>query len=234
MEGLGMNNNRFFQKQTELIDELSKNIITNLEDAIKINGKASLLVSGGSTPKPLFKKLSTFDIAWDKVTIALCDERWVQNNHEDSNERFVKELLLIDFARKAKFVPMYQEGVDIENAQQICSDIYKNELFPFDVTILGMGSDGHTASLFPNNIKLEESFNDETKLCICMEPDTAPHKRMSLTKNAILSSNNIYLHFEGEEKQAVYKKVLDGVDKNEMPISSIINQNKKSIEVYYR
>lgn len=227
-------NNKFFQTQTALIDELSKNIIANLENAININGEASLLVSGGSTPKPLFKKLSESDIAWYKVTIALCDERWVPNNHKDSNEKFVKELLLVGFAKEAKFIPMYQEGVNIEDAQQICSDIYKNELFPFDVIILGMGSDGHTASLFPNNIKLEESFNDETKLCIYMEPDTAPHKRMSLTKNAILSSNNIYLHFEGEEKQAVYKKVLDGIDKNEMPISSIINQNKKSIEVYYR
>ncbi len=229
-----MNNNRFFESQTLLINELSKNIINNLVEAIKINGKASLLVSGGSTPKPLFKKLSTINIAWEKVTIALCDERWVNNNHKDSNERFVKEFLLIEFAKKAKFVSMYQDDVEIEKAQIICSDIYKNELFPFDVTILGMGSDGHTASLFPNNIKLEESFNDETKLCICMQPDNAPHKRMSLTKNAILSSNNIYLHFEGEEKKAVYKKVLDGIDKNEMPIASIINQNKKSIEVYYR
>ena len=228
------NNEHFFLEQKELIDTLSSKIIANLEEAILHKGSASLLVSGGSTPKPLFEKLSSFDIPWEKVKIALCDERWIDKNHKDSNEKLVRDSLLVNFAKKAQFVSMYQENINIEDAQELCSDIYKKELFPLDVLILGMGNDGHTASLFPNNIKLKESLETLNKICICMKPDTAPYERMSLTKTAILSASNIYLHFEGVEKQNVYKKVLEGANSNDMPISAILNQDKKKIEVYYK
>ena len=228
------NNEHFFLEQKELIDTLSSKIIDNLQEAILKKGSASLLVSGGSTPKPLFEKLSSFDVAWDKVKVALCDERWINPNDKDSNEKLVKNSLLTNFASKAQFISMYQENIDIEDAQELCSDIYQKELFPFDVLILGMGNDGHTASLFPNNIKLKEAFEINNRLCICMEPNDAPYERMSLTKKAILSANNIYLHFEGIEKQDVYKKVLEGASSNDMPVSAILNQDKKIIEVYYK
>ena len=228
------NNEHFFLEQKELIDTLSSKIIDNLQEAIQNKGRASLLVSGGSTPKPLFEKLSSFDIPWDKVKIALCDERWIDKNHKDSNEKLVRDSLLVNFAKKAKFISMYQEYINIEDAQDVCSNIYEKELFPFDVLILGMGNDGHTASLFPNNIKLKEALETTKGFCICMKPDTAPYERMSLTKTAILSATNIYLHFEGVEKQDVYKKVLEGASSNDMPVSAILNQDKKKIEVYYK
>ena len=228
------NNEHFFLEQKELIDTLSSKIIDNLQEAIQNKGSASLLVSGGSTPKPLFEKLSSFDIPWEKVKIALCDERWIDKNHKDSNEKLVRDSLLVNFAAKAQFISMYQEYLDIEDAQDVCSDIYEKELFPFDVLILGMGNDGHTASLFPNNIKLKEALETTKGFCICMKPDTAPYERMSLTKTAILSATNIYLHFEGVEKQNVYKKVLEGASSNDMPVSAILNQDKKKIEVYYK
>jgi len=231
-----MNNNHYFYKtQEELIQNLSDKIIVNLKKAIDSTGKASLLVSGGSTPKPLFEKLSSVDMAWERVVIGLCDERWVSQTHKDSNERFVKEFLLKNFAKKANFISMYQKDTSIQDAEKTCSSIYQKELFPFDVIILGMGTDGHTASLFPHNTKLPEAFDENNEsLCISMKPDSAPHERMSLTQKAILSAQNIYLHFEGKEKQTVYDKVIAGIDKYEMPVSSVINQVRKKIEVYYR
>ena len=228
------NNEHFFLEQEELVNKLSLKIIENLEQEIVNTGKASLIVSGGSTPKPLFEKLSSFDIAWEKVSIALCDERWIDSSHKDSNEKLVRSFLLTNFAKKAKFISMYQENIEVEDAQEICSSIYKNKLFPFTVLILGMGSDGHTASLFPHNIKLKEALETNDKFCINMKPSDAPYDRMSLTKEAILSANNIYVHFEGEDKQKVYKKMLDGASDFEMPIASILNQDKKIIEVYYK
>ena len=228
------NNEHIFTEQSILVDALSLSIIDKLKEAILKNGKASLLVSGGSTPKPLFEKLSSFDIPWEKVKIALCDERWLSSTHIDSNEKLVKDSLLVNFAKNAEFVSMYQENINIKDAQNTCSDIYKKELFPFDVLILGMGNDGHTSSLFPHNIKLKEALETFDRLCICMTPSDAPYERMSLTRAAILSANNIYLHFEGEEKQKIYKKVVEGIDSHEMPIASILNQDKKIIEVYYK
>ena len=224
-----------FDEQDELIESLSASILANLQKAINEKGKASLLVSGGSTPKPLFEKLSKTPFAWEKVSVGLCDERWVDTFREESNEHLVKKYLLQKGAAKARFIGMYEKGKDIYTAQKSCSLKMQEMLSPFDVIILGMGSDGHTASLFPENEKLEEAFDLKNQnFCIAIEPMTAPFSRMSLTLRAILSAKHIYIHFEGEEKMAVYKEAIAGEDIYTMPIRSVLNQDIKSVEVFYR
>lgn len=221
-----------FKTKVDLVDDLSQNIVNNLKEAISKNGRATLMVSGGNTPKPLFEKLRKMKLEWEKVTIGLCDERWVSVDHEDSNEKFVKTYLLQDEASKANFVGMYVDGKSAVESEHECSLIVKKNLQPFDVLILGMGGDAHTASLFPNNSKLDIGF-DSKELCISIEPQTAPHMRMSLTRFAILSSEHLYLHFEGEEKLAVYQNAMQSDDMHLMPIRSILDQDKKDLEVYY-
>lgn len=228
-------NVHIFSEQEVLIEALSQSIVTNLQKAIDEKGNASLLVSGGSTPKPLFEKLSKIPFKWEKVTIGLCDERWVDPSREESNEHFVKTYLLKDEAATANFTGMYEEGVDIYTAQKHCSQKMQEMVAPFDVLILGMGSDAHTASLFPQNSMLEEAFDlKNPSFCIAIEPSTAPFLRMSLTLKAILSAKHIYLHFEGEEKVAVYKEAIAGEDCYTMPIRSVLNQKLKEVEVFYR
>jgi len=223
-----------FAQQEHLVTALSESISQELKTAIKMNGRASLLVSGGSTPKLLFKKLSETELQWDKVSIGLCDERWVPESHEDSNAHLVTTHLLQAKASKANFVGMYCEGMNSEEAEKACSKRLREKLYPFDVVILGMGNDAHTASLFPNNERLEEAFDlKNTHLCIAITPQNAPHKRMSLTRSAILSAQKLYLHFEGKDKLGVYETALLADDINLMPISSILNQNLKDIEVYF-
>lgn len=238
MEEVGMINNNIhfhaFKTKNELRESLSKNISQQLQSSIDKNGKASLLVSGGSTPKPLFEMLRESDIEWEKVSIGLCDERWVPSLHADSNEKLVKEHLLQDNASKATFIGMYQEGLSTQEAQASCSEKMREKLYPFDVVILGMGGDGHTASLFPKNSKLQQAYDkDNNTLCIAIEPDHAPHMRMSLTRAAILSAKHLYLHFEGAAKLDVYEKALHCEDIYEAPIASILHQNIKDLEVYY-
>lgn len=224
-----------FSDQETLIEALSQSIVANLQKAIDERGKASLLVSGGSTPKPLFEKLRKTVLDWDKVSVGLCDERWVDVSKEESNEHFVKKYLLQEEAAKAHFIGMYCKDTDLYNAQKLCSKKMKEILFPFDIIILGMGSDAHTASLFPENAKLEEAFNLKNEnFCITIEPTTAPFSRMSLTLRAILSAKHIYIHFEGEEKIAVYEEAIAGEDIYTMPIRSVLNQDMKEIEVFYR
>lgn len=223
-----------FENADRLTDELSQNIAKNLQDAIDKNGRASLIVSGGSTPKPLFEKLRMIDIEWDKVHVGLCDERWVDATHDDSNEKLVKTHLLQDHASKARFISMFVDGLKTEDAELTCKELVKAQLLPFSALILGMGGDAHTASLFPNSAKLEAGFDlDSDALCIAIEPGTAPHMRMSLTRAAILSAENLYLHFEGESKRSVYEAAMNGDDMYAMPIRSILHQDKKELEVYY-
>lgn len=223
-----------FNTQFELIEMLSKSIAIDLKKAIYKKGKATLIVSGGSTPIPLFKRLSEISLDWEKVSVGLCDERWIPSELEESNEHLVKTYLLQGHAKKATFVGMYMKDTDIKDAEISCGQRIKERLFPFDVLILGMGSDAHTASLFPDNVKLKEAMDLKNEsMCIAIEPKTANYMRMSLTRQAILSAANIYLHFEGKEKLAVYTEAVSGFDIYKMPIRSVIMQDNKDVEVYY-
>ena len=223
-----------FKSSEELVDSFCKTIIEKLKNAIKTKEKAVLLVSGGNTPKVLFEKLCRCDIAWEKVIVSLVDERWVNKRDEDSNEKLVKEYLLKDKASKASFLSLYQDGVEAQDCVEFCSNLVKKELFPCDVLILGMGDDSHTASLFPNNEKLEEGINLKNEsYCVSMTPLTAKHARMSLTLSAILKADNIYLHIQGIGKKEVYEKALKEDNFLLSPISAVLKNENKQIEVYY-
>ncbi|WP_295421007.1 6-phosphogluconolactonase [Sulfurovum sp.] len=223
-----------FSNSQSLADALSQKVATDLEAALAKKGKATLLVSGGSTPITLFEKLQKCDIDWSKVRIGLCDERWVPPQHPDSNERLIKQKLMQSYAAKAEFIGMYHDTPSAKDAQLDCAAEIKQKLLPFDVLILGMGKDAHTASLFPHNPKLKEGLDiHNTSLCIALKPLDALHSRMSLTLPAILSADHLYLHFEGEEKRAVYKNALEGNDIYEMPIRALLQQKQKKVEVYY-
>jgi len=215
------------------IENLADDIIKILEDNISKKDKATLLVSGGNTPKALFEILSKKDIPWAKVIIGLVDERWIEPSKEDSNEFLVNNYLLKNKAKEATFIGMYIPQVNAKLGQKICSKIYKKELYPFDLVILGMGNDAHTASLFPNNEKLKEAFDlNNEELCISIKPQTAPYERMSLTLKSILSATNIFLHIEGKEKIKVYNEALNSKDIYQTPISAVLNQSFKKVEVY--
>jgi len=223
-----------YEEQDSLISALGNSIIADLEKAIALRGYAVLMVSGGSTPKPLFKYLREAPIAWQKVRIGLCDERWVGAEHADSNEKLIRENLLIEHASKAEFIGLYFDKITSEDAQSLCSQRVKKLLWPIDVAVLGMGEDGHTASLFPHNPKLSEGLDPVNEnLCIAITPQSAPHPRMSLTLSALLSVKHLYLHFEGGKKRVVFQEALKTKDYDAMPIGSVLHQDTNDIEVYY-
>ncbi len=223
-----------FGESSELVLKLSQAICKLLRNTIEKNGKASLVVSGGNTPKKLFTKLSLCDIAWDKVVISLCDERWVDNGSDDSNEKLVKTYLLKNYAKKANFIGMFQQITNLEEAKIIYEKIVKDKISPIDVIILGMGNDGHTASLFPNNEKFTEAFSLKNEdFTLVVRQKGVKFHRLGLTRAAILNAKHIFLHFEGKKKFDIYNAVKDMDDFDKYPISSILNQKTKNIEVYY-
>lgn len=223
-----------FDAQNDLLIALCAAILHDLQAAIDEKGYAVLLLSGGSTPKPLFEILRHGNIAWSRVRIGLCDERWVSTEHPDSNERFVKTHLIRDNASDTQFIGMYREGFDAAEAQSECDKTFRRSLWPCDVAVLGMGEDAHTASLFPFNEKLPLALDpDSDALCISITPQSAPHERMSLTLAALLQVKHLYLHFEGEKKRAVFEEAMEAGDAFAMPIRSLLHQETNDIEVYY-
>lgn len=211
--------------------DMARRITFILDDAIAARGVATIALSGGRSPRPVLEVLSKAALDWEKVIITLVDERWVAPDHADSNERLVRETLLRGEAAKARFVPMKNEAADAYAGQAACEADFAALPWPLDIVLLGMGEDGHTASLFPQARELAEGLSTSA-LTLAATPPAAPHQRMSLSAQAILNSRHIFLQIGGAAKKAVYERALAGGPVEELPIRLALCQHGVSVEVW--
>ncbi|NQY36977.1 MAG: 6-phosphogluconolactonase [Alteromonadaceae bacterium] len=222
-------------KQRELLDaKLAEEVAGLLSQAIAEKGKASIAVSGGSTPKGFFKALSEKDIPWNKVTITLADERWVNIDSDASNTRLVHENLLQNKAQSAKFFHVKQGGLLCDETLAYLNLAANTSLLPLDVLILGMGEDGHTASLFPCSDQIKQALSvDNTNSLMKVVPKTAPHERITFTFASLSQSKATFLHLAGAAKKDVLTKALAGNDVFEMPIRAFLQHSAINTQVYF-
>lgn len=221
-----------FASRESLLQALSRRISEQLLDGIADHGKASMVVSGGSTPKRLFDLLSQIDLPWEKVTVSLVDERWVDPGHEDSNEHLVNTYLLKDKAADAKFIGLKNEALSAKAGEAQCREALTVLDGPFDVVILGMGEDGHTASFFPDAEALGVALTTKES-CVAITPPVAPYERMTLSRDRLLQTRSLLLHIEGASKHEVLIKALQTGAVETMPIRAMITQDVLPLEVYY-
>ena len=223
-----------FNDAADLIAELSARIARQLADAIVSRGVATLALSGGSTPVPLFQALSQMPLDWSRVIVTQVDERWVPGDHADSNARLIRESLLQNEAATARFESMKTDGDNAFAAEAAVAARLADFAEGIDVTVLGMGEDGHTASFFPAAETLARALDPAAEdLCLAVRPPVAPHDRMTLSLSALLRSRHLYLHIVGAEKRSVWQQALEPGEIAEMPIRAIIRQQQLPLEVYY-
>lgn len=223
-----------FSQRTDLDNTLANNVAELLSNALSNKGKASLAVSGGSTPKGFFTALSNKDIDWKNVTITLADERWVDFESEASNTRLVHENLLKNKASVAKFFHLKREGEFNQTTLTQLDVDAKESLLPLDVLILGMGEDGHTASLFPCSEQISTVLSlDNDDALMKVIPQTAPHDRITFTYAHLVQSKNIILHICGEGKKIVLDKALASDNQQEMPIRAFLQNPDINTQVYW-
>ena len=185
-----------------------------MRDAIAARGFAVLAVSGGSTPKPFFQALSKLKLEWQYVQITLVDERQVDETSARSNAKLVKESLVQNEARAAQFVPLYQNP----NA---------SNLSRFDIVILGMGNDGHTASFFPGGDSLSAALDvNQVHSIIPMIALGAGEPRLTFTLPRLLAARKLCLHIQGDDKMKVLELALAGTDSAEMPVRAVLHAPK--------
>ena len=222
---------RDFRDKQQLAEALADAVAGNLKAGVTSRGAASLAVSGGSTPARFFKALSKrTDVRWDKVTVTLVDERWVDETSDRSNGRLVKANLLQGRAAAASFVPLYQGGV-APDAQVACA-AQGAVPQPFDAVILGMGNDGHTASFFPGGDSLAEALTAEGPVVAIRAPG-AGEPRVTLTLKRLLKTRALYLHIEGEEKVATLKQAEAEGPVEDMPVRAILRQTQTPLSIYW-
>ena len=202
------------------MENISQTIFNELEKDLCENTKSTFIVSGGSSPVQIFKDLSGMQTKWTDINISLVDDRVVDVNHDDSNEKLVNDLLIKDKAKDANFISICTQSKDLLNLKR-----------PFGVMLLGMGEDGHFASLFPRLIETNpEYFDLESDAEIFFtEPLGDPcHKRVSMNLSMILESKNIYLLVSSERKLQVLNQAKSD---QSLPLYYLLNQDKADIEI---
>lgn len=223
-----------FPDREALAAALAGEIKVDLEEAIAARGATSLVLSGGKTPARLFAQLRDEKVDWTRTWVTLADERWVETTSEDSNERLVREGLLVGPAAAAHFVGLKNPAATPEAGADWVTRALTRVPHPFDVVVLGMGQDGHTASLFPGSLALARGLDPAAPpACIAVNALVAPHARVSLNLAALLDSRRIVLHIEGDAKWAVYQRALTPGAPAELPIRAILQQKEVPVDVYW-
>jgi len=223
-----------FPDALALAHALSGEIKVDLEEAIAARGAASLVVSGGRTPAKLFTQLRDEKLDWSKVWVTLADERWVDTSADASNERLVRETLLTGAAAASHFVGMKNPAPTPEQGADWATRALTRVTRPFDVVLLGMGEDGHTASLFPGSLALARALDRSAAAgCVAINALTTPHARISLNLSALLDARRVVLHIEGDSKWQVYQRARMPGAVAELPVRAVLQQKEVPVDVYW-
>jgi 6-phosphogluconolactonase len=198
-----------------------------LEDAVSARGRTSFAATGGRTPAPVYAVLRRAPLDWARVTVTLSDERWVDEGSTDSNARLVRETLLTGPAAAAAFVPLKSDAPTPEAGAAEVEARLAALPWPLDAAMLGMGDDGHVASLFPHNPALAAAMAlDNPRRCAAIPAGPnglAPAQpRLSLTLAAILAARSVLVFVAGDDKWRVLQEALAGDDAAAMPVRAVL------------
>ncbi|MGO8828164.1 MAG: 6-phosphogluconolactonase [Steroidobacteraceae bacterium] len=225
---------RRYADMNALSREFAGEIAAQLARAIAARGLASLVVSGGRTPVKLFETLRTLELDWSRVCVALADERWVDPKDAASNERLVRDELLKDKAAAARFLGLKNAAPSPDLGAVSAWETFARVPRPFDLTLLGMGDDGHTASLFPGSPNLRSALNPAAAAgCVGMWAPSPPQARLSLNLSALLDSRRIAILIGGEAKWRTYAAASGAGAVEDMPVRAVLRQQHTPVEVIW-
>ena len=223
-----------YESRHDLAEALATGVGAILAGGIATRGQARLAVSGGSTPKLFFETLSKADLDWERVRVTLVDERFVATDDARSNAGMVKHLLLQNKAAKARFIPLCDGGEDSVEAAAANADHAIAMLGQLDAAVLGMGTDGHTASFFPGGDRLKQALDPGTPHhVIAMRAKGAPEPRLTMTLHYLLEAQFLALHVEGAEKRTVLEDAMREGSHEEMPVRAVIDAAGERLHTFW-
>jgi 6-phosphogluconolactonase len=218
-----------YENAASRLEALVNEITATLVQAIDRRDLAGLAVSGGRSPIPLFERLSKVDLPWDKVHVALVDERFTSPDSVDSNEHLTRNHMLINRAKRAHFTGLVSDPFDLTKSVEQAN----KQTGAIDLAILGMGDNGHTASLFPKAPQLPQALDmNGNKRYMHLSPVTAPYERISMTLPALLQAGRLILAIAGSPKKRVYEQASKKTS-TALPISYLINQTGVPFDAYW-
>lgn len=225
---------RRFPNAAALTEALCGEIVTSLQTGLAAGRGASLVVPGGHTPVALFDRLCMAQLDWQSVWVTLTDERWVDPHSSASNERLVREHLLRNEAAAAQFVGLKSSAADPHGAAAGCWSALAELPRPFDFVLLGMGDDGHIASLFPDSPGLTLALDlNQPPGCAVMTAPAAPRTRMSLNLRALLDARRIGILIVGQAKWATYERARARGPAVDMPVRALFAQQNVPVTLWW-
>jgi 6-phosphogluconolactonase len=216
-----------FKTKSKLEEKLCSDILEWIKEAIETNGSAHILLSGGSTPLDLYVLLGEKNTNLENVLIGLVDERFVSIQSEFNNSSNIENALNKKSKQRIVLLPMVIDPSDSNNNLLLVNEAYKPFFERVDICILGMGEDGHTASIFPNDSFSDELLTQSEKGIYATKAPNYPNDRISCNKIMLEDSKNMVLLLVGENKKIAFQKALE----NKLPISHFTGV-KNELNVY--
>lgn len=197
---------------------LARQVASDLRRALNRRERAVLAVPGGTTPGPLFDLLGGQELDWARVTILPTDERCVPPDDPRSNARLIRGRLMTDGAEAARFLPLWDPDAGLAGVESALAAV-----LPLDVLVLGMGADGHVASLFPGGDRLAQALAADAPPVVPMRAPGAPEPRVTLSLPVLRGAFATHLLITGAEKRAVLDEAR-GADPVDLPVAAVLGQ----------
>jgi len=210
-----------------MAERLADLVAIALDRGVAAQGLATIALSGGATPASLYDGLSRKDVDWSNVAATLVDERWIAPAHPASNEGFIRRTFLRNRASAARFVGLWSAAPDAEAGAADANDHVNCLARPFEVVILGIGVDGHTASWFPHAQGLPMALGDSAPAVAAVKAKksavTGDHvERLTLSLRAIRNARLVILMMTGDDKRRAFAQACGEGAVDDMPVRAIL------------
>ena len=221
-----------FESRSDAAIAAGKRIINALHRRLETHDSAAVVVSGGTTPAPVYDYMAHKELDWHRVHVLLSDERWVPADHADSNEKMLRDALEKSRASYAQITSYFDPENSLEDR---CGQLDKELAdlpLPFTSVLLGMGGDGHFASLFPDHEDLKAALDLQSpRGFVTVDTASSPHRRISMTLAALLRCDEVLLLISGAEKRSVLEQAAD--PGNDLPIAHLLRQMRTPVDVFW-
>jgi 6-phosphogluconolactonase len=225
---------RAFESATTAAAGLAEQVAMVLQLGLSLRDEASLALPGGRTPVPLFHALREVALDWARVLVTLTDERCVPTEDAASNAALLRDHLFAGRAVTARFVSLYDGGVEGDAAASRAWERLRIVPRPFDAVVLGMGEDGHFASLFAGNAGLAAALDaGAAPACVAMRAPVVPHERISMNLAALLQARRVFLFATGMAKRELLMAASRRDGGAKWPVAALLAQRRPMVEVFW-
>jgi 6-phosphogluconolactonase len=225
-----------FANRDAFTDGLTTSIAETLQHFSSTQATVLFGVSGGSTPLPIYQALASRELNWQAINMIIVDERFVPTDHVDSNERNIRLAFTSENNPSPHIIGLWSDAIDLDLAAHTADEKIQALQQPLDLVLLGMGEDGHFASLFPSASLFDQAVASEQSHCvmpITPMPSHAPHPRLTMTLAYLRRAKRIILAITGERKRHVLQQAIANTDHHALPIAALLHSDCPAIEIFW-